>query len=486
MLSKLRAFTVASLLLLVALAGGGRALACSCVHLSPCEASSTADAVFVGTVLSFTKGKEKFEESGQEYEYATQISRFQVEEAFTNLNGATQVDIETVIDSPCGLPLTSGTRYLIFARRDKQSDRFATGMCSGTRAAAYAEEYLVYLRSTLKEPPGATLSGQVVYRSGLRDEDSPDLGVETVGVNTVILEGEGQRQEARIDRDGHYSFAGVAAGKYRLYVSTPDDLTTLERYSDYAEDTGPYDPREIKVLGHGCLPKNFVVTDNGRISGNVTDEDGKPAAHILVNLVHITPAGELRGVGNEWNDDLMRRTDEAGNYQFKGLPPGSYLIGVRLGGRVEGDSVEAAYPRTYYPGVPTQKKAVVVPLGKGESVTGRDFQLPSRLARRIVRGRVLLRNGRPAAKVRVRYVARTPDRKRSDPQYLRTDEDGNFSFVGYEGNAYLVGAFVDRQDKQEEMYAREVEIAPRGKAGFVKLTLDQPGATARDFDEFHK
>lgn len=475
----------ALLLLLVALAGGGRALACSCATPSPCEAYSQVDAVFVGTVASYTTRKEYTEWEGQRYSFTVQTSSLQVEEAFTDLNGATEVLVETTMGSSCGLSLSVGVRYIIYARRE-DSGRFSTWLCSRTKPAEYAEEDLAYLRSPAKDSRGATLSGHVSYddESGA---DTPSASIESLGVNTVVLEGGGGRREAPIGPDGRYSFSGVTAGKYRLYVSLPDGLTDFGRvHPDNEGELGPKDPSEVKVQGRGCMTKHFFVTDNGRISGRVADANGEPAARVAINLIHITVTGEMRGGENEIDESMITRTDEAGNYHFRGLPPGRYLIGVRLDRNISGDRPEAAYPRTYYPGVPTRKQAVVVALDKGESVTGRNFQLPPRIARRRVGGRVLWRDGRPAAHVQVRYAARTPDRKHSGIIVLRTDADGKFSFDGYEGTAYLVGAFTYEGNETKQIHAREIEVAPNGKVSALRLTLDQQGITSRNYEKFQQ
>ncbi|HJU54269.1 MAG TPA: hypothetical protein VJ715_06850 [Pyrinomonadaceae bacterium] len=478
----------ALLLLLVALAGGGRALACSCAGQTPCEAYARANAVFVGTVASYTTRKESTEWEGERSEYTVQMSSLQVDEAFTDLNGATEVVVETTMDSSCGLRLSVGVRYMIYARRDEETGRFWTGLCSRTKAVEYAEEDLAYLRSAVRDSPGASVSGRVVYDDGTGDEQTAYSEVESLGVNTVVLEGGGRRREAHIAAvSGGYNFYGVPAGKYRLYVSLPDQLTDfVHTDTDYRDGSEEKDQSEVEIHGRGCVSKHFVVKDNGRISGRVLDENGEPAAHVNLNLIHITAAGEIREPGSVMYDYLTTRTDKAGNYHFLGLPHGSYLIGVRLARHMSGDGPEAAYPQTYYPGVPTRKQAVVVALDKGESVTGRDFQLQPRFAERRVSGRVGWRDGRPAGNVPIRYAARTPDRKSSDIIYLRTDAEGNFSFVGYEGTAYLVGAFTYEGNENKQVYAREIEVAPNGKVSALRLTLDQQGVTSRDYEKFQE
>ncbi|HYG81171.1 MAG TPA: hypothetical protein VD861_12320 [Pyrinomonadaceae bacterium] len=482
------AFPAALLFLLAALAGPGRVLACSCVHPTTCEAYSRADAVFVGTVESFTERKEYEDFEGGRIRFAFQVSRLRVEESFTDLNGAAEVVVETEVSSNCGFRLAQGARYLVYGQRLKETGRFGAGTCTRTALAENAAEDLAYLRSATREASGATISGRVVYDDGAAVGDEiVDANVEPLGVTTAVLEGGGRRREARIGPEGFYSFYDVAAGKYKLYVSLPDGLTDFKRLSpDIADGSDEKDQREIAITGRGCFHRHFAVKDNGRISGRVLDEDGGPAAHVTVSLIHFTLTGKVREPGDDFFDNLTSRTDEAGNYNFMGLRPGGYLIGVRVGKRISGDGPEAAYPQTYYPGVPARKQAVVVALGKGGSVAGHNFQLPPRFAERRVTGRAVWGDGRPAANVQVRFAARTPDRKRLGVTYLDTDADGKFSFVAYEGTAYLVGAFIREGVENGPRYAREVEVAPRGQVRSLRLTLNQQGTSPRDFTKFQQ
>lgn len=481
-----RAFPAVLLFLLAALGGGARALACSCRSQPLCEAYSGSGAVFVGTVLSFTEREAYRKWEGGKTRFVIQASRLRVEESFTDLDGAPEVLVETEAGSGCGLRLAQGARYLIDGRRLGGPGRFVTGLCTRTAPAEHAAEDLAYLRAAVRDKPGATISGRVAYDGGSGDEETPYSDVEPLGVKTVVLEGEGGRREARIGPGGSYSFGGVAAGKYKLYASLPDGLTDSDPLSPGGGHwDGGKGQREITINGRGCLSRDIEVRDDGRVSGRVLDENGAPAAYVTVNLLHITLTGKVRGDSEDVYEGLATLTDGAGNYRFLGLRPGGYLIGVRIGRHIVG-TAEAARPETFYPGVPTREQAVVVPLGKGESVTGHDFQLQPRYAERVIAGRVVWRDGRAAANARVRYSPRTPDRKLSGVTHFDTDADGNFSFVGYEGTAYLVGAFKHEDVEGGPTYAREVEVPPQGEVGALRLTLDQHGSSSRDFYKFQK
>jgi hypothetical protein len=151
--------------------------------------------------------------------------------------------------------------------------------------------------------------------------------------------------------------------------------------------------------------------------------------------------------------------------------------------------VTAAFRRTFYPGVAAEREAVVVSLGRGQNVVRRDFQLGPRLRARTVSGVVVRADGRPAAGASVRYQARTPDRLRAGLAFVKTDERGRFSFTGYEGTSFLVGAFTKGCEESTCLHAHEAEVGPAGAPPRLRLVLNQPGSSCdrcRDYDAFEE
>lgn len=484
-----RALCVATLCAAWLLCGAAEAAACSCLTVRPCQAFADADAVFVGTVAAQSE-REQPEKPGDPNSFVSrvQVSKFHVEEVFAGLAGAREVEIETDLSTSCSFSLRHGTRYVVYAFKAEGADagRLSTHLCSRTSTVEDAAEDLAYLREAAASKAGAALvEGEVSYAGG---GGLKEVGADTVGVTTVVAEGAGRRAEARVGAGGRYQFKNLPPGKYRLTVPLPEELTVLDPYRpELAADLGIKDQHEIDVPGRGCVVRHIMVADNGRISGRVTDAAGAAVAGIEVGLLRLGEDGAPSE--REEDEDLYAEADDDGNYAFKALPPGRYLIGVRLGPYLSNGDVAAAYPRTFYPGVADEREAIAVSLGRGQSVTRRDFQAGPRLRERTVRGVVVRRDGRAAAGVKVRYQARTPDRKLSTPELLKTDARGRFSFTAYEGAAYLVGAVTADCAGPECLHAHDALVGAAGTPRPLRLVLDQPGSSCercRDYDEFQK
>src|SRR5262245_49905085 len=88
------------------------------------------------------------------------------------------------------------------------------------RCAAVGAQPVVPAKPALPIPPGdSSIAGRVIDRSTER----PLQGV----VMTLSTRLDGRALVTHTDEVGHYEFAHVAAGQYRLTASHPDYVTTL-------------------------------------------------------------------------------------------------------------------------------------------------------------------------------------------------------------------------------------------------------------------
>ena len=101
---------------------------------------------------------------------------------------------------------------------------------------------------------------------------------------------------------------------------------------------------------------------NGKLAGQVTTADGRPASFVKVAIIPISPV----------HPQFTVDADANGYFEVWGRQPGQYLIGVGL--LAPSDSAEWQ-SRIYYPGVRTLEQAKVVQLDVGEWRTDIDFQL---------------------------------------------------------------------------------------------------------------
>ncbi len=491
---KRRYVNLALLFSAIFLLGLQDAEACSCVIRQTCEFASGAQTVFVGKILDTTeitrKVKHRELPSGgdweeNEYLEKRQISRISIEESFFGTNGKTEVLIETEIGSSCAFPLQKGVSYLIYANQSQNEENLMTGFCSGTKLASAASQDLAYLRDTIDSK--ATVEGKIGF--GEFGNLNPSLLLK-YGVTTVRLTDANKQLETQIAENGSYKFTNVRSGIYKIQVILPDSLTTEDEYNpDIARELEIADTNKITVKERGCLRKDFIVQENGRISGRITDSKGDPIGDVTVYLIPVTANGQKIPQEDECYDTgLCLDSQENGRFFFKGIKAGKYLVGVRLGGYVCNDCDDAKYLKAFYPGVPAEKNATPVTVKFGEPTDDINFKLTATYKEREVAGRVTFMDGRPAPLISVRYLARTPDFKDNAITFIKTDNAGNFSFSGYENHVYLVGAFTDRRDGSErfEALAVDIKVDPNKPVKGIKLVLDQDGnnGCTKCFDSF--
>ncbi len=156
---------LSALLLLLLPSLASVASACTCGGQAPCEAYAGASVVFVGVVTK--TGLKSIPRSVPENAMSTTFktgdvtsAQFKVEEAFLGVRAA-QIEIWGE-GTNCDYEFKPGERYLVFAYKNSKTGTFHTNICSGTGPLAENNDGLSYLRSVVKQPPGATLFGEVV------------------------------------------------------------------------------------------------------------------------------------------------------------------------------------------------------------------------------------------------------------------------------------------------------------------------------------
>src|SRR5215208_2818363 len=131
-----------TLLLVGALvAGENDALACSCMMSGPpCQATWTADAVFVATVVSITP----IDHVSLGAPYQSRLVKVNVERAFIGAASGLLEIVTGMGGGDCGYDFKVGVKYLVYAHKSDTSILTA-GICSRTQPLATAQEDLKYL-----------------------------------------------------------------------------------------------------------------------------------------------------------------------------------------------------------------------------------------------------------------------------------------------------------------------------------------------------
>ena len=212
--------------------------------------------------------------------------------------------------------------------------------------------------------------------------------------------------------DGSFAFTHVPAGSYFVlascagYVSPYLALSRAEARSEYGEwaPLGP-DQKAAKDRILRSVPKvnvqsnlpvvaDVVLERGGAVSGNVTYDDGGPAAGLRVAvLARMTRDGRetwdpIASTSHGVSFTLPPATDDRGNYRISGLPAGKYVVEVDAefsnmkqyisssGGGSFSSSAHAALLSIYSGNTPRKKDAAAFSIQPGEERTGEDIVMP--------------------------------------------------------------------------------------------------------------
>jgi protocatechuate 3,4-dioxygenase beta subunit len=240
----------------------------------------------------------------------------------------------------------------------------------------------------------------------------------------------GNRGEANStvsDAEGHFTFDGVAAGRYRVTASRNGYVM--------------HDPR----FGGG-LRANLVSLSSGQhadgitvrlipsavIAGRVTTEGDEPVPNVFVQAMKFTYQGDKR----QLSDVGTSTTNDRGEYRIWGLAPGKYYIrathprggAMRSGGQV--------YVPIFYPGVSDLSRTQPFELHPGDEITGIDLNFVLLHSVRIG-GRVLNASSVPTKGAQVTLVGGLGSMTFTVGQ-ASTDAKGAFEIRGVAPGSYML------------------------------------------------
>lgn len=190
------------------------------------------------------------------------------------------------------------------------------------------------------------------------------------------------------DGQGHFEFADVEPGSYRLEVSHNGYLN-----SEYGQKKPGHPAANLSLApGQSMTDLIFKLLRSASISGHVIDEDGEPLPRAFVRAFQRSSYGGKRGMGLvAWTS-----TNDLGEYRIFDLGPGRYFIRANYESRkyligITPSSPQMSkedYPPTFYPNITDSSKASAITVKAGDEITAVDFILkPSPVV--TVSGRVL-------------------------------------------------------------------------------------------------
>ena len=384
--------------------------ACSCGTAGVCDAAWTADAVFVGHVVSI--------ESSPTGGRMVQLALL---EGFRGFR-LTQVAVTTSgSEASCGYPFQIGESYVVFAHQAPENGALTVSLCSRTRPVASAAEDLAYLRSLTSIAPGtrARVAGQV-----LLSQSSPAAGRQPEAMSgiAVTARGKGITFSARSDARGNFVLTGLTVGTYEVEATAPGGYASIAR------------PLEIRDP-RGCGSTVVYLRYDGRVSGRVVDARGAGIAALPLDLV-------LRAESNRPEGGRARvrtRTAADGTFELRLVEPGEYLLGFNFLRTL--DNRPLTEPGALYPGVTDLSSAGAIVVAAGQRARLRNFTIADTVRLTTLTGTVVDEAGRPMRNVSVSIGRDTEGGGDSVGPPLVTGADGRFAFtVAEAGGRYFVRA----------------------------------------------
>jgi hypothetical protein len=217
---------------------------------------------------------------------------------------------------------------------------------------------------------GWTISGVVVSATTGTPLDRAEVTLSTTGGSGTQL------AETVTSATGAFRFDGVQTGKYALAASRRGYLP-----ANYQEHEGYF---TAVVTGPNLSTQDLrlELTPYGSISGTVSDDSGSPVAEAELTLFREDDTDGEAKVGEAGEAEA----DDAGEYEFARLRPGTYYIAVSAEpwyatrsnpqtnlstGQQDAPApspLDVAYPLTFYPNAPDSSSATPIEMNAGDRV----------------------------------------------------------------------------------------------------------------------
>jgi hypothetical protein len=214
---------------------------------------------------------------------------------------------------------------------------------------------------TIVLAPAATISGTVTFEN-TRSTQVPDLTQVRVSAPAVDSTDIGPNANARVDREGRFTLAGVPAGSHWVRASGQLRGWTLKSVTVEGRETidTPID------LGSGAALTGVALTFTDKlteVNGTVKDDRGTPFTEYTVLAFPADPSlwrPQARQI-------MTARPDQNGRFQIRGLPPGDYLLAT-VDPTEQGEWFESTFLELH------RSEAVRISLGDGDIKT-HDFKV---------------------------------------------------------------------------------------------------------------
>ena len=242
--------------------------------------------------------------------------------------------------------IRAGERWLFYLYRNTKTNGLELPYDSPSKPIANAQEDIARLRHLQRLGDSGLFTGaltRMVSKNPWKFSRVPD--------RKVVLKrtSDGAEITVRTDSNGHYEIE-VPPDSYTLSANTEEGLWATETTTS--------------VRKGACVGVGFLLHTDGRITGTVTNSDGKPARYAQILIVPVSTEEQPFTV----------LTDPNGHFEVGGREAGRYVVGA--GATASAGSAQWQ-PSIYYPGVSNRDRAQEIELREGQWRADLKIKLPS-------------------------------------------------------------------------------------------------------------
>lgn len=246
-------------------------------------------------------------------------------------------------------------------------------------------------------PPRDQLPPPRIGTSALKGRVTDGVTGSPIARARVRLGAGGPRPSVLTDAAGSFVIAGLPAGAYTLSVdkASYQSATYPDRGRGMRSTSKPLTLQDGQTFDGISVP----LYRGGVITGRIVDANGDPLELILVRAFKV-PAGSRSGARPVAGNSTS--TNDLGEFRLARLETGSYLLMAtpqRMTPSEEPATDGKPLPQpvpTYYPDVVAIDQAQMIPLQRGQTVTGIDITMADALMA-VITGTVIDPNGQPVS-----------------------------------------------------------------------------------------
>lgn len=249
-----------------------------------------------------------------------------------------------------------GKEMLLYVgKKPNKNELWEIFVCSRSQFKESASADLYYLDNIKKYQGKTRVSGTLSKR--IRPSFKGEKGsFEFLSGININISGEGKNINLKTDKNGVYEIYDLPTGKY---IITPDKINGF-KFSDsrFSEEI------ELEEEDHKGVDFDFEV-DN-KISGIVFDTNGTPLTKACLEMFPVQ--------GDKPKSyDLYGCVDENGFFEFDEIPPGNYIISIKI----ESEKPDKKETKIiYYPNALKREDDAQITVGAGTFFENFNIKVP--------------------------------------------------------------------------------------------------------------